>query len=101
MSSSSAVNFLKAPLTNAVKLFAVRVFATAVSSQVTCLRDVAIDPFARNVEDVTTHCCMALNPDLQGVVHSLNPNHKKHSKPLAGMNHSERNRQSQNPQVHT
>ena len=56
-----------------MKLFAVRAFATAVTTQVTCLRDVAIDPFARNVEDVTTHCCMALNLDLQGVVHSPNP----------------------------
>ena len=44
---------------NAVNLFAVKLFVSAVSSQVTCLRDVVIDPFAKNVEDVTTPYCMA------------------------------------------
>ena len=34
---------------NAVNLFAVKLFVSAVSSQVTCLRDVVIDPFAENV----------------------------------------------------
>ena len=44
---------------NAVNLFAVKLFVSAVLSQVTCLRDVVIDPFAKNVEDVTTAYCMA------------------------------------------
>ena len=101
MISSSAIDFLKVPLTSAVKLSAVNVFVTAVLSQVTCPQDVAIEPFVKNVEDVTTHCCRALNRDLQKLVHILSPNHKKHSKPLTGKNHPELHCHLQNPQVHT
>ena len=59
MPLSSAANFSRVQSMNALNLFAVKLFVSAVSSQVTCLRDVVIDPFAKNVEDVTTPYHMA------------------------------------------